>query len=94
MFTSLLYGNIKDENSEQLASLIECEVIPSLQNQRGYEGWRLVINQDFNKLALLIYWHTKEDAIKVAKSGVIKNQLNKLLPLLANKPNLKFFELN
>ncbi|UCE14094.1 MAG: hypothetical protein JSV04_02685 [Candidatus Heimdallarchaeota archaeon] len=94
MYTSLLYGYIKEKTSKTLASLIECELIPSLQTQRGYEGWRLVINQDYNKLALHIYWHTKEDAIKVSKSGVIRDQLDKIIPLLANKPNLKFFDLN
>ena len=67
MYTRLLYGRVKDNNSEKLATLIECEIIPSFQKQQGWEGWRLVINQDLNKLAFLTYWHTKEDAIKVAK---------------------------
>ncbi len=91
MYTNLFYGIIKDNNTEKLATLIEQELIPSFQKQHGWKGWRLVINQDSKKLALLTYWHTKEDAIKVAKSGVIQGQLNKLFPLLAKTFNPNIF---
>lgn len=91
MYTSLLYGLIKGNHSEKLATLIESDIIPSFKKQRGWEGWRLVINQDNNKLSLLTYWHTKEDAIKVGKSGIIKEQLSKMFPFLETKPNLNFF---
>lgn len=91
MYTSLLYSLIKGNNAEKLATLIESDIIPSFKKQRGWEGWRLVINQDNNKLALLTYWSTKEDVINVGKSGIIKEQLSKIFPFMTTKPNLKFF---
>ena len=51
MYTNLFTGLVKGENSENVANLIEYELIPLFQKQRGWEGWRLVINQDNNKLA-------------------------------------------
>ncbi|MHA2224588.1 MAG: hypothetical protein ACXAC8_05260 [Candidatus Hodarchaeales archaeon] len=87
MYSNLLYGIIKENHAEKLATLIECEIIPSVRKQRGWEGWRLVINQDKNKLALRINWHTKEDAFKAAESEVFKQQFSKIYPLLVNKPN-------
>lgn len=94
MYSTLFTGLIEGNNSENVTTLIECEVIPLFQKQQGWEGWRLVINQDNNKLAFLTYWHTKEDAIKVAKSGVIKEQLNKIFPLMVKPSSWNIFELN
>lgn len=94
MYTRLLYDRVKDNTSEKLAILIEDEIIPSFQKQGGWEGWRLVINQDTKKLALILNWQSKDDAIKVAQSGLIKEHLNKIIPLLATQPNLNFIEPN
>ncbi|MFX0124477.1 MAG: hypothetical protein ACFFAE_12615 [Candidatus Hodarchaeota archaeon] len=94
MYTNLFYGLIKGNNSEKIATLIECEIVPSFQKQQGWEGWRLVINQENNKLSFLTYWHTKEDVFKATKSGVLKEQLNKLSPLLVKPSDRDIFELN
>ncbi|UCG04577.1 MAG: hypothetical protein JSW11_11465 [Candidatus Heimdallarchaeota archaeon] len=94
MYTNLFTGLIKGENTENVATLIECEIIPLFQEQQGWEGWRLVINQDNNKLSFLTYWQSKEDAIKVSKSGVFKEQLSKMSPLMVKQSNWNSFELN
>lgn len=94
MFTNLFTGLVKGNNSENVATLIECELIPLFQKQRGWEGWRLVINQDNNQLAFLTYWHSKEDAIRVAKSGLLQEQLGKIYPLIDQSSKRNFFDLN
>jgi hypothetical protein len=94
MYTNLFTGLVKGDNYENLATLIECELIPQFQKQRGWKGWRLVINQDNNKLAFLTYWHSKEDAIQVANSGLLQEQLGKIYPLIDQASKQNIFDLN
>ncbi|MFW9906071.1 MAG: hypothetical protein ACFFFH_17240, partial [Candidatus Thorarchaeota archaeon] len=72
----------KSNNSENLVTFNECELIPLFQKQRGWEGWRPVNDQDNNKLAFLTYWYSKEDTIKVTESGLLKDQLRKIYLLM------------
>jgi hypothetical protein len=94
MYTNLFTGLVKGDNYENLATLIECELIPQFQKQRGWKGWRLVINQDNNKLSFLTYWHSKEDAAKLANSGLLQEQLSKIYPLIDQSSKRNFFDLN
>ncbi|MFX1507529.1 MAG: hypothetical protein ACFFDC_15705 [Promethearchaeota archaeon] len=94
MYTNLFTGLVKGDNSENLATLIEGELIPQLQKHRGWKGWRLVINQDNNKLAFLTYWYSKEDFLTLAESGLFQEQLGKIYPLIDHSSKQNFFNLN
>jgi hypothetical protein len=94
MYTNLFTGLVKGNNYENVATLIECELIPQFQKQRGWKGWRLVINQDSNKLAFLTYWYSKEDFLTLAESGLFQEQLSKIYPLIDHSSKQDFFHLN
>ncbi|MFX0208789.1 MAG: hypothetical protein ACFFDT_22595 [Candidatus Hodarchaeota archaeon] len=94
MYTNLFTGLVKDNNYENVATLIEHELIPQFQKQQGWKGWRLVINQDNNKLAFLTYWYSKEDFLALAESGLLQEQLGKIYPLIDHSSKRDFFDLN
>lgn len=94
MYTNLITGLVKGNNYENVATLIEYELIPQFQKQRGWKGWRLVINQDNHKLAFLTYWYSKEDFLTLAESGLLQEELGKIYPLIDHSSKQDFFYLN
>ena len=61
MYARLVTGSIPSEKLDEAVQLWRDTVLPSVQQQKGFKGVRLLVDQKNGKIASLGLWETEAD---------------------------------
>jgi hypothetical protein len=92
MYDRIVRSKYKPEALDEATKIMRESIIPAQKEQRGWKGTKVLLDHEKNKMTAIISWNTKEDALKVAQEGFMKNQMAKISPYLTGEPTIELCE--
>ncbi|MHA2105171.1 MAG: hypothetical protein ACW981_17200 [Candidatus Hodarchaeales archaeon] len=92
MYARVITVSGKPDTLEETKKIVEENIFPSLKERKGWKGFSFFFNEEIEKLMIIVWWATKEDAISVVQDGFMKENLSKTAHLFAGEPQIELFE--
>ncbi len=92
MYDRIVRSKFKPERLDEATKIMRESIIPAQKEQRGWKGTKVLLDREKSKITAIISWNTKEDALKVAQEGFMKNQMAKISPYLTGEPTIELCE--
>lgn len=92
MYARMVIGEANsDEQVKEFARIYMSEVLPELENERGFASARLMIEEDGRMAVSLTVWNTREDCVKYHCSRAYRQFVAKTQHLLVGDFVVKLF---
>ena len=91
MFARCLTLQLKPNAADQVASVLEKEIVPALRKQKGFRDTISLISADGSQGLALSFWDTREDAEAYNRTGY-PDVLKAMSKVVEGTPEVKTFE--
>lgn len=93
MYTRMVIGEaVNDTQVHEFAHIYKTEVLPELENEPGFEGAKLMIEEGGRMAVSLTIWKTREDCLKYHCSRSYRQFVAKTQHLLVGDFVVKLFK--
>lgn len=90
MYARLVMGNIPPDQLDEAIRLWQAEVLPSVQQQPGFKGVRLLVDRQHGKIASLGLWETEAHFQATVEWN--QRQVAKFAAVFAAPPEVEGYE--
>ncbi len=93
MFASVTTGRIHSDKWDEVSKLLEEEVKPLAQNQKGFINGYVLRLPGTDDSMTFVLWETEADALASAEpGGAFREAIGKIAHTLADQPERKIYE--
>jgi heme-degrading monooxygenase HmoA len=83
---------VKSDKIETLTSIHRDDVLPALQQQKGFSGSRLLVDPSSGKSMIVTLWESEADMKANEGTGWFREQLAKFNVVFASPPTRESYE--
>ena len=94
MYARVITVPTKPGVMDDVVSLYERSVIPVMEKQAGYKGFKLMGNEDVNVGISMTFWETEADMLAGEASGYLQEVLGGLAQFFAGPPSNAHYEVS
>ncbi len=94
MYARLTIATAQPDKTDESIKIVRDSVLPALKKQKGFKGLFFVTERNTDKGMTISLWNTETDMTAAESSGFYKEQVAKLVPLLAGPATTERYDVS
>jgi heme-degrading monooxygenase HmoA len=92
MYARVTFATAQPGKVDEVTKVMRDSILPALKKQKGFKGLTFLMNRNTNKGIVIGLWNTEADMTAGESSGLYKDQVAKVAPLLAGPTTMEHYE--
>jgi heme-degrading monooxygenase HmoA len=94
MYARVTFATAQPDKIDDVTKVMRDSVLPALKKQKGFKNMFFLVDRNAGKGMVIGLWNTEADMTAGESSGFYREQVVKVVPLLAGSPTLEHYEVS
>jgi len=94
MYARVTIATAQPDKVDESIKVMRDSVLPAMKKQKGFKNMFFLTNRNTGKGMSIGLWNTEADMTASESSGFYREQVAKLVPLLAGAPTMEQYEVS
>jgi heme-degrading monooxygenase HmoA len=94
MYARVTIATGQPDKVDETIKIMRNSILPAAKKQKGFKGLFHLTNRNTSKGMVIVLWNTEADMTAGESSGYYREQVAKLVPLLAGPPTMEHYEVS
>ncbi len=94
MYARVTFATAQPGKVDELTKVMRDSVLPALKKQKGFKNMFVLVNRSTSKGMVIGLWNTEADMTAGESSGFYREQVAKVVPLIAGSPTMEHYEVS
>jgi heme-degrading monooxygenase HmoA len=94
MYARVTIATAQPSKVDEIIKIMRDSILPAAKKQKGFKGLFHLTNRNTSKGMVIVLWNTEADMTAGESSGYYREQVAKIVPLLAGAPTVDHYEVS
>jgi heme-degrading monooxygenase HmoA len=94
MYARVTFATVQAGKVDEVIKVMRDSVLPTLKKQKGFKNMFALMNRSTNKGMVIGIWNTEADMTAGESSGLYREQVGKVVSLIAGSPTMEHYEVS
>ena len=92
MYARVTFATVQPGKIDEVSTVMRDSILPAAKTQKGFKGLLQMGDRKTGKGMAIVMWDTEADMIAGESSGFYREQVAKVMVLLAGAPTMEHYE--
>jgi len=92
MYARVTFATAQPAKTDDVTKVMRDSILPALKKQKGFKNMFFLVNRNTGKGMVIGLWNTEADMMAGESSGLYREQVAKVVPLLDGATTLEHYE--